>query len=208
MSYTIKSYSDFSFMDDIDYCRYSNKIMSNPSWIIEWWSVFESIENNQIGRKKKLHVIVIQENKELIILPLVSLSRSINGITLRFLEILSQQWGGCESEIICSSPSAHNLIPFAFAYIKKNIKHDICYFKFLLNDSCLYGKQKLFIHGIAPFVSVDGYNNYEEFKINKYSKKLKQNIRTAFNKAKKNNFEIQILKTEFNDSIFESLILI
>jgi len=179
--------------------------MSDSTWLIEWWSVFNSVENNQIGKKKKLHIIVIQENKELIIFPLVSLSRSIKGVSLRYLEILSQQWGGCESEILCSSILAHHLIPIVFKYIEENIKHDILQFKYLLDDSCIFEKQKFFIHGISPYISIAEHTNHEEFKKNKYSKKLKQNIRTAFNKVKKNNYNIEILKTEINDSLFESI---
>lgn len=201
----IKVYSSFENSEYEKYSKHSKCLMNNAIWIKEWWAVFENVENNQIGRSKKLQIIVAEQDEEFIVLPLLLLTKTIKGIPLRLLEIVSQQWAGAEVEILYSSEKILKLLPEIMNFLRTNLKYDFCFFQYLSENTILKNEELLYVHGITPYVSIKDYVCFEDYKKAIYSKNLRQRLRSAANKAKKKNFKVETSVQEINEQVFEHI---
>lgn len=180
-------------------------LTSSFDWLYTWWNIFININNNTIGYDKKLLIICLYYNNKLIsIAPFVKVYRRKFGIKISFIEFLGQQWSGIYSDIISDKKHTEKNLEI-FNWLYKNVKFDIFFLKYIPEYSTNF-KDDLFLYSFCPEVEIRGYSNYDEYTSNKYSKSLKQNIRTAFNKAKKSGIEIQtsveeLDKENFNETI-------
>jgi hypothetical protein len=203
MSINCKEYSNFKDVVQLNYFKASNVLMSNIVWLEVWWNVFKNTEDSTIGTKKKLHFIEVTENENFVFFPIISLTRVVKGVSIRFVELLSQQWGGYENEILSNSKNNKILINEALNYIHIHIEYDICFLKYLLHNSDLNIKNSFLEHAAIPFIDLKKYKHFEDYKQQIFSKNLKKKLNNVSNKLRKNNVEFQIVKEDFSDDNFE-----
>lgn len=168
-----------------------NNITSSYCWLSNWWKVFEKVEDNVFGYDKELLIICLYENKKLIALaPFVKVCRHKFGIKISFIEFLGQQWGGTYLDIIGINLTKKH-IEFIFEWLHKNVKYQLLVLKYIPEDTNNFSKKELYLYDACPQINLKKYNSYEVYVEKNYSKKLKQNLRTALNRAKKNNQNIK-----------------
>jgi hypothetical protein len=68
--------------------------------------------------------------------------------------------------------------------------------------------ENLFLYSACPEIDISEFSNHDDYKKNKYSNSLKQNLRTAFNKAQKNGVNILTSIEQVTESNFEEIIRI
>lgn len=162
-----------------------SNLTSSYDWLNTWWSVFKNVNNSLIGFNKKLIIICLYENHNLVaIAPLLKVNRKKYGINISFIEFLGQQWAGNYLDIIAgkSHIKYRNII---FKWLYNNVKFDSIFLKYIPNDTQCFTLDQLYLYSACPEINISEFRNYDEYVKNKYSKNLKQNLRTAYNKAKK-----------------------
>jgi hypothetical protein len=162
-------------------------ITSSYTWLSTWWHSFKDIENNTIGFNKELLIILVYENNKLVaIAPFVKLIRKKWGVNISFIEFISQQVAGTYIDIICNIDPIKNK-QYIINWLKQNIKYDILLLRHIPEHTICFDKDFLIEYSFCPQISLKKSSSFAEFKDSSYSKKLKQNIRTSFNKAKRND---------------------
>lgn len=181
-------------------------ITSSYDWQFTWWSVFKDINNNIIGFDKQLLIICLYENSKLIaIAPFIKLYRRKLGLKVNFIEFLGQQWGGNYLDII-GYKLTEKQINNIFEWLKNNIKYDILFLKYITEDSQTFTKDKLNLYSVCPQIKISNYKTFDDYIKKNYSNSLKQNIRTAYNKANKCNDIITTSVETYTDENFQEII--
>jgi len=156
-------------------------------WLYCWWKTFKNVNNNLTGYNKELLIICLYNDEELVaIAPLIRLHRKQYGIKVTFIEFLSQQLGSCYIDII-SNDFSENYSKVIFKWVKENISYDLLFLKHIPEYSKSIEKTLMFSYACCPRIYLEQYVSFEGYIWKEYSKKLKQNIRTAFNRAQKEN---------------------
>ncbi len=175
-------------------------------WCYLWWKVFKNVDNNTLGHNKKPAIICGYNNEKLIfVFPLMQLQRKFGPIKITFLEFLGQQWGSISNTILRLHDFDYNKL---IAFIKDNVHYHILYLRQIPVDESSLFSHKIVIYSGSPYIDLTEYENKEDFLNKKYSKNLKQNIRTAYNRIKKNNLTLDLVTEEITDSNFEDIIRI
>jgi len=187
----------------------NKNITSSYLWQRTWWKHFGHIDNNQYGYDKKLCIIFLyNDNNELrAIAPFCIVKRKLKKIfNYTIIEFIAQQWGATYLDFI-SADLSKSEIDYIFDWLKKNRKYDLIHLRYVpeFTDNFDLGNENISLLSACPEISKLDYQNI----ISNYSKHLKQNLRTAINKIKKNNiyFEKKVSK-EFNDVLWSSIIQI
>lgn len=168
-----------------------NNITSSYCWLINWWKVFEKVEDNVFGYNKELLIICLYEDEKLIaIAPFVKLYRKKMGLKICFIEFLGQQWGGTYLDIIGINLTEKH-IELIFEWLHKNVKYHLLLLKYIPEDTNKFNREDLYLYSACPQINLKKYNSYEDYIESNYSKKLKQNLRTALNRAKNDNLNIE-----------------
>jgi len=173
-------------------------------WCYLWWSVFKNVENNTIGYNKKLVIVCCYENDKLVLVaPLIQLKRKIGTLKITFLEFLGQQWGSIAITIL-------KKYDFVFKdlmeFIKNNVFYHILYLRQIpIRESNLFS-QEIKKYSGSPYVVLTNYANMEDLKIKNYSKSLKQNIRTAYNRIRKDNLTFEMHNEEVCNDNFKDIV--
>lgn len=168
------------------------------NWCITWWNLFKNREDNTFGYKKQLLLCVGKvDHKIKVIIPLVYLERRFFMKHVRFVEFLGQQWGATTYSILKDS-NVKFKISDIIGLLKKNVQYDIFYLRNIsLSNSHLFNNN-LITNAGCPQISLEEVD-YQNF-YTSLPKQLKQNIRTAFNRAKKQNADL-LTKIESIDEI-------
>jgi hypothetical protein len=185
----------------------NQSISSSFIWFYNWWVVFKNVENNKLGYNKELFIVQgFYNNKLILICPLMKLDRIKYGIKITFVEFIGQQWGGLFHDIICNKDYSFNFDIIKF-YINKNLKYDILHLRYI-SKKTLFNDKDLNVFGNFPEFTILNYKSYLDYINLNYSKGHKQNLRTAKNRAIRNNDILEFTKDNFNDSNFNKLIKI
>ncbi len=180
-------------------------LSSSYQWLFSWWSVFEKVENNEIGYNKSLLILEFSEEGKITgILPLVRLIRKYFGFKISFLELLGQQWGATYLDFI-SRKLSFDEREGVFNFIFDNFSFDILMFKYIPQNSPFFKPEELILYSACPFINLSDFKSFEEFKNQTYSKNLKQNIRTALNRLEKKGEVLFKSIDEINHLNFEQI---
>jgi len=166
-------------------------ITSSYYWLLNFWDVFKNFNNPRFGYNKKLIIICVYVGKKIVaVAPFLRVKRKKLGISVSFIEFLGQQWGASYLDIITkkNNKEIKNII---FDWLKKNVKFDIIFLKYIPENTKSFDLNELNLYSACPLIQISDHLNYDDFVKNKYSKNLKQNLRTAYNRAKKFNFNIE-----------------
>lgn len=175
-------------------------------WCSLWWKIFCQVENNSIGYDKKLAIICGYEKDRLIlIVPLVRLHRRLGPVKIYFLEFLGQQWGS----IFCTALRVNDFkLSDLETFLQKNIPYHILFLRQIpIRESKNYSDRLTPYSGL-PFVNLKGYHTKDDFVLENYSKKLKQNLRTSVNRIRKNNLSVTMAGVQIDDENFNEIIRI
>ena len=204
--------SNYSFslvtLEDLEKIKYDAGFPSNQyQWIQNWFSVFEKVENNIIGHRKKPYIITAFEGDRLVaIIPLVKLYRTyFKRIKIEFLEFLGQQWSNLGNDILILEDLDESFTDELILWIKKNISFHFLFFKYLPKNSILSSKFKMFHYAGAPFIDVASYNNYEEFSKQVYTRKFREDLRRTWRRVKRDGYEVSICREEISDSNLQQI---
>jgi len=174
-------------------------------WLLTWWNVYKDVNNVMAGYNKELKIICLYDSGNLIaIAPFVSLARKKAGMSIKIIEFLSQQLNSSFLDIIGDNLKEIQ-INFIFDWLKLNVKYDILFLKHIPEYSKNFRGKKLYSYSACPQIYFDRYQSYEDFTDKEYSKNLKQNLRTAFNRAKKNKDEITRTVENVTDETFNEV---
>jgi hypothetical protein len=172
-------------------------LTTSYAWISKWWELFADYNNNKFGFDKKLRIAVLYEGENIVcIAPLVILNRKMMKLEFSFLEFIGQQW----SAIYCDLLSVDTRTVFLDIILEKIFKEDkidIVYFNHIPDRTRFFNKDRLLPYAACPEVDLTMFSNMGAFRSQKYSKNLNQNIRTAYNRAIKDNVT---LKNEIKQS--------
>jgi len=185
-----------------------SNLTSSFVWLNTWWNIFQNINNNKIGYDKKLIIICLYENDKLIsIAPFLKVYRKKFGLRISFIEFLGQQWAGTYLDIITDNNYSDSK-DIIFSWLYKNIKFDIILLKYIPEYSKNFNDYFFILYSACPEIQISEYSNLDEYIKNKYSKNLKQNLRTAHNKAKKSGNKIQTSVESLDQKNFDETIQI
>lgn len=212
---TFKIYHDFNDEKIKEYYtsieKKENHLLNvSYKWAKIWWEVFGN--RDDFGENKKLYLVCAYRNEKICavinlytyekkILGFIK-NRSINVLTV--LTICGDAWGATFSGYIGKLNSVE--INEMMEFIRRNIFYDWLYFSHIPNNLLIVNAvQYKFFLSACPTVLLKGYVNYDDFVKTNYSKKLRQNIRTANNHAKKDGYIITHDTVRFGDVDFEKL---
>ncbi len=194
IEYFIYNECDISLVKD-DW-KYIEKESDNTNlsvsydWCMTWWNLFKDREDNTFGYNKKMIIFLGKENgTPKILIPLTLLERKIFHFKLRFVEFIGQQWGASTFTILKKSDSLFDFDYFTHV-LKQKISYDILYLRNIPMSDNRQFNGSLIKNAGCPQIQILN-ENFENFYAN-LPKQLKQNIRTAYNRAKKRNEIIAI----------------
>ena len=202
--YTFKRISLQQFAE----IKYNSDFPSSlVDWLLEWYAIFNKKQDNVLGYNKDLYLIAsYREGKILAILPLVCVTRRYFGLfSVRFLEFLGQQWSSFGNDLIIVEKIEKDFFLQLKKWIKQNISYNFLFLKFMPRESIIERNCRFYSHGGAPAINLSNYEDYNQYAKHNYSRNLKQNLRKALNKTKKNNIQIQESVEEINDSNFKEI---
>jgi len=186
----------------------NKNITSSYLWQRTWWKHFGHIDNDQYGYNKKLSIIFLyNDNNELLaIAPFCIVKRKIKKIfNYTIVEFIAQQWGATYLDFISSDNLSKNEIDHIFNWLKKNRKYDLIHLRYIpefTSNFDLKSENATVLSG-CPEIQILDYNYIS----NNYSKHLKQNIRTAYNKISKNNINAEkIVENQCTNELFLSIV--
>lgn len=159
-------------------------------WMKLWYQIFQF--DKQTGKNKTLIIaLVYDRNKLIAIAPLMISVRRFKKVKLRILSFAGQSWGATYCDIL----SMDKAIDFKFIIneISKKKKFDVVWLDHIPSFTHNFPKETLIPYEVCPEINLSNFDDYSSYNKHTYSKSLKQNIRTSFNRAKKNN---EILKAD------------
>ncbi|MEK5250019.1 GNAT family N-acetyltransferase [Bacillus sp. FSL R9-9530] len=185
-------------------------ITSSFVWIENFIDVFYKREDNQFGYDKKIMVIFLYKNSKLVaIAPFMKVTRKKYGVKLSLIEFIGQQWAGTFIDIIGRDIKEQDLEQI-FNYLYENEKFDLLQLSYIPQSTKNFNlnSENISVLSGCPYLSINKYDNFEEYRDKVYSKKLKQNIRTAFNKMGKQQLEYNSVIKKLSEEDFNDIIRI
>ncbi|WP_282015392.1 GNAT family N-acetyltransferase [Marinifilum flexuosum] len=183
---SIEELENFQYNTNCPSCRFE--------WIYSWYQVFEKVENNIVGFKKKPFIIVVyKENKLVAIVPLLKLMRTYyKFLRISFLEFFGQQWSSLGNDILIVEEVDKLFYRELRHWIRKNISYDIIFLKYIPKQSELVKCFRLFHYSVAPCVQLNRYEGYQDFTKKVYSKKFREELKRTARKLARENLEYTI----------------
>ncbi len=178
----------------------NKNITSSYLWQRTWWKHFGNIDNNQYGHDKKLSVLFLynNENELRAIAPFCIVKRYLKKIIpYKTIEFIGQQWGATYLDFI-SNKLLRKEIDYLFNWLKKNRKYDLIHLRYIpkFTNNFDLDNENITVLSACPEINNLDY----QYISNNYSKHLKQNIRTAYNKISKNNISVEKIAAEKNNN--------
>ncbi|PXX97927.1 hypothetical protein DF185_16445 [Marinifilum breve] len=163
-------------------------------WIYSWYQVFEKVENNIVGFKKKpVIILVYKENRLTAIVPLLKLVRTyFKFIRISFLEFFGQQWSSLGNDILIVDEVDQLFYRELRGWIRKNISYDFIFLKYIPKQSELMKCFRLFHYSVAPCIQLNRYEGYPDFTKKVYSKKFREELKRTTRKLSRENLEFTI----------------
>ncbi|MCY1633406.1 GNAT family N-acetyltransferase [Marinifilum sp. D737] len=189
---SIEELENFEYNTNCPSCRFE--------WIYSWYQVFEKVENNIVGFKKKPFIILVyKENKLVAIVPLLKLVRIyFKCIRISFLEFFGQQWSSLGNDILLVGEVDKLLYRELKRWISKNISYDFIFLKYIPKQSELVKSFRLFHYSVAPCLQLNRYKEYQDFNKQVYSKKFREELKRTSRKLARENLEYTIEVKEIN----------
>ncbi|GAB7087897.1 GNAT family N-acetyltransferase [Marinifilum fragile] len=183
---SIEELKNFEYNTNCPSCRFE--------WIYSWYQVFEKVENNIVGFKKKPFIILVyKEEKLTAIIPLLKLVRIyFKFIRISFLEFFGQQWSSLGNDILIIEEVDKLFYRELRHWIRKNISYDIIFLKYIPKQSELVKCFRLFHYSVAPCVQLNRYEEYQDFNKEVYSKKFREELKRTARKLARENLEYTI----------------
>ncbi|RKE04306.1 GNAT family N-acetyltransferase [Marinifilum flexuosum] len=183
---SIEELENFQYNTNCPSCRFE--------WIYSWYQVFEKVENNIVGFKKKPFIILVyKEEKLTAIIPLLKLVRIyLKFIRISFLEFFGQQWSSLGNDILIVEEVDKLFYRELRHWIRKNISYDIIFLKYIPKQSELVKCFRLFHYSVAPCVQLNRYEGYQDFTKKVYSKKFREELKRTARKLARENLEYTI----------------
>ena len=208
----IKTISEFNSLEcewkEFERTINHSNLTSSFDWLITWWNVFKDVNNSRIGFNKQLLIVCLYEVDKLVaIAPFLKVYRKKYGLEVSFIEFLGQQWAGNYLDII-SVENETNYKDKIFIWLYDNVKFDLLLLKYIPEYSLTFNSNELSLYSACPTIQINEYLDHDNFIKNKYSKNLKQNLRTAFNKAKKSDKAINTSVEDVDENNFKDIIKI
>lgn len=181
-------------------CR--NQTISSSFYnVYSWWKHFGNIHNAQYGFYKRLAVLCLYNNDKLTaIAPFCLVKRRLKKYFFyTSLEFIGQQWFGTFCDIL-GKPLDEEGKNFLWEWIYRHLKFDVFQLKYIpeFTGNFDLNSREATLFAACPVIDE---LDYEKIAAN-YSKNLKQNMRTALNRMKKNSvsFETKVF-SQFNDDL-------
>ncbi|MBD3232563.1 MAG: hypothetical protein GF315_02455 [candidate division Zixibacteria bacterium] len=189
------------------YTQHRN-LTASYDWIKTWWDCFGNTDSHEFGNNKQLLIILLYRDENLrAIAPFTRLTRNNFGVPISYVEFIGQQWGGTYLDIISENISEEE-INYIIQWLYNNIRFDFLQLKYIPEDSILYSPHQdemEYLSGCPEF-RLSEFGSYDDYKSSVYSKKLKQNIRTAHNHIKKSGMEYSESAEEINPENLDKII--
>ncbi len=185
-------------------------LTASYDWIRTWWDCFRNIDSHEFGHNKQLLIILLfRDNTLRAIAPFTRLTRNNFGVPISYVEFIGQQWGGTYLDIISENITDEE-VNIILRWLYNNIRFDFLQLKYIPEESILHslrGSEMEYLSGCPEF-RLSEFGTYDDYKSDVYSKKLKQNIRTAHNHIKKSGMEYSESTEEINPESLDKIIRI
>jgi hypothetical protein len=203
-NYTFKRISLEEFANMKYECSFPS---CDREWLIEWYNLFLEKNNNVVGFAKQLYLITSYKDGEIVsLLPLISVQRKYLGfISIRFLEYLGQQWSSFGNDLIQMEDLGADFLLDLRRWLKANIPYHFLFFKYMPKDSIFRKKFRFYTHGGIPIIDISKYEDYISYRKNQYSRNLRDNIRKAINRAKRDGIQFEESIEEINEFNFQEI---
>jgi hypothetical protein len=179
-------------------------IFNSYNFLFLFWILIEKTVDHKFGYKKKLQLIFLYNDKELLaILPLCLLSRKRKKIIIvKYLEFLGQQFFTSYMDIISKNLEKESF-EFIHKWIKKNISYDIINLELLTEHSNLakyLNHSWMYEYNYSPEIIISNFTSYEEFKTERLSGNYRGMINNSYNKLKKDQYNFETIRKKFDDT--------
>ena len=187
--------------------RCNNKnITVSYQWQKIWWDIFGKAENNILGFKKSLNVLIVFKGKELVaIFPLISLTRKFYFFRIRFVEFLAQQWGGTALDILTTGLTEEEL-DFIFSFLKSSLKYDLLYLRYIPDYSIHFNPKTRNMHAFSLCYEMALNDNYANITHQFYSYNQRRSVYKNKKKVERETENIRknlVTGLELKDRYFE-----
>jgi len=178
----------------------NQNITSSYIWQRTWWKHFKDYEDRNFGYNKKLCILFLYDKENILraIAPFYEVVRKKRLLEYKMIEFLAQQWGATYLDIITNRLSKEEY-NFIFDWLRKNRKYDLIELKYIPEFTSNFdlSKNNVTILSACPEVKIKDYKGIDFYVQEKYSKSLRQNLRTAKNRMKREhvNYREEILDT-------------
>lgn len=180
-------------------------ISSSYNWVKCWLESFSKKEDNQLGHKKSIYIVLIRSNSKLLgIIPLIKIHRMKMGFKFSSLEFLGQQWSGIQFDAILSNKISLDLSSI-LDYLYSSIKFDILYLRAYEKSSIFFEKPSCHFT-FVPQVELSKYSDFDDYVKKNYSKRHKQNLRTGRNRAIKDGVCLSTTINEIDQFALDEIV--
>jgi len=172
----------------------NQNITSSYIWQRTWWKHFKDYEEGNLGHNKRLCILFLynDENELRAIAPFCEVTRNVRGLKYKTIEFLAQQWGATYLDIITDKLTKQEC-NFIFDWLKRNRRYDLVELRSIPEFSPNFDlyKGNITVLSACPVVKIGDYGNWDNYIRKEYSKSLRQNLRTAKNRMKRENVDYQ-----------------
>jgi hypothetical protein len=195
-------------LEDLEKIKYSSEFPGNQAaWITNWYSTFKNQDDNDFGIGKKPYIVTAyKENALVAIVPLMKLTRTYFKVfKLQFLEFLGQQWSGMGYDIIRIRKLEDCFARELVYWLKRNISFHYLFLKYLPTSSKLKSNFHFFRYAGALFIKPSDFNVYEDFALEVYPRKFREDLRRTLRRVKKDGFEMTVEQCEINEKTLKTI---
>jgi len=170
----------------------NKNITSSYVWQRTWWGHFKDYEKRNFGYEKKLCILFLytKENVLRAIAPFCEVTRKSRGVKCKTIEFIASQWGATYLDIITDRLSEEEY-NFIFSWLKKNRKYDLIELRYIPefspNLNLYKSKGSTTVLSGCPEIKIKNYKTINHYIQQEHSKSLRQNLRTAKNRMKREN---------------------
>lgn len=160
---------------------------SSYPWLRTWWDVFAEHEDNPLGFDKRLLILRVSREDELVaIVPLVRLFRKKAFLKITFIEFLGQQWGPTFIDVTGRNLAGEALAEI-YQWLLANERFDVLQLSHIPDGTTnvdLSGDDTWIISG-CPILYRDRYDDYEQYAKAMHSKRFRNRVRNSHNRLKR-----------------------
>jgi len=162
-----------------------------------WWDTFKNVDDNGYGHDKKLLILLLYRDNELIaIAPFVKLYRLKKKIIkVHYIEFLGQQWGATYCDIIGKDLKKEE-IDFIIKWLYDNEKFDLISLKYIPENSKNFNFQSENLTVLCGCFEIKLGKDYDDARSLNYSRNMKNEVNKSYNRIIKANLDIL---TDFED---------